>query len=327
MPNFLKEDLRAKGSRVLGKLRQLRAITDVNSPMNLKALDMFLAFTDKVESGVMLHGPLLGYAYVNEHELYSFVQEGTEPYFLPRYSAYADQDYPYTEHVAVAMEALQELCMSFGVWDIAPQDVRGQTALKPLDTFRDGNQRLINYHFARVQVDRLTLPHGVTATYAKDEYIQLRRYQRKSMEEMSMTVQTFFMGDEAVTWWLQAKLHYLMAITHEDGQLQLFKLPITVVDGAMEVGRVQRRIMFLNTMDNYEVQAAITMPHEGRDVALILHLQKPGTMGQNPMKLHLIRLSTVPAEAETRMSVQGTESVRAGRWSDQEWAEWRAGRW
>jgi hypothetical protein len=51
-PNFLKEDLRAKGSRVLGKLRQLRAITDVNSPMNLKALDMFLAFTDKVESGV-----------------------------------------------------------------------------------------------------------------------------------------------------------------------------------------------------------------------------------------------------------------------------------
>lgn len=326
-PNQLKEDLRAKGSRVMSKLRQLRAINDVSSPMNLNALDMFLAFTDKVESGVMLHGPMLGYAYVMGHELYSYVQEGMEPYFLPRYSAHADQDYAYTEHAVVAMDALQELCSSFGVWDIAPQDVRGQMAVKPLDTFRDGNQRLINYHFARVQVDRLELPDEVTATYAKDEYIKLRRYKCKSMEEMSMTVQTFFMGDEAVTWWLQAKLQYLMAITHEDGQLQLFKLPITVLpQGTMEVGRIQRRNMFLNVMDNYEVQAAITMPHEGRDVALILHLQRPGTLGQNPMKLHLIRLSTVPEVAMQRISVQGTEPVRASRYSDEEWMEWRASR-
>ena len=143
---------------------------------------------------------------------------------------------------------------------------------------------------------------------------------------MSLSVRAFFMKDESVTWWMQAKLQYMMAITHEDGQLQLFKLPITILDGGvMEVGRIQRRTMFLNTMDNYEVQAAITMPHEGRDVALILHLQKPGTMGQNPMRLHLIRLSQVPAEAEAKMSVQGTEGVR-GRWNDQEWAECHASR-
>ena len=324
--NFIKEDLRTKGSRVLGKLRQLRAITDVNSPMNLKALDMFLAFTDKVEAGVMLHGPLLGYAFVKEHELYTYIQEGLEPYTLPRYSAYSDMDYPYTEHVAVAMEALQELCMSFGVWDFAPQDVRGQTALRPLESHKDGNSRLINHHFARVAVDKLVLPEGVVATYSLPEYMEKRKFRLQSTEEMSLTIQTFFMKDEAVTWWMQAKLQYMMAITHEDGQLQLFKLPITILDGGvMEVGRVQRRTMFLNTMDNYEVQAAITMPHEGCDVALILHLQKPGTMGQNPMRLHLIRLNQVPAEAEAKMSVQGTEAVR-GRWNDQEWAEWRARR-
>ena len=73
-PNFLEENLRLKGSRVLSKLRQLRAISDVNSPVNLKGLNMFLAFTEKVEAGVMLHGPLLGYACVKEHEMHTFIQ-------------------------------------------------------------------------------------------------------------------------------------------------------------------------------------------------------------------------------------------------------------
>ena len=324
--NFIKEDLRAKGSRVLSKLRQLRAISDVNSHMHIKVLDMFLAFTDKVEAGVLLHGPLLGYAYVKEHELYMYIQEGMEPYTLPRYSANSGQDYPYTEHVDVAMEALQEMCMNFGVWDFAPQDVRGQTALRPLESYKDSNSRLINHHFARVAVDKLALPEGVVATYSLPDFIERKKFRVQNMEEMSLSVQAFFLKEEAITWWMQAKLHFMMAITHEDGQLQLFKLPIIAHDSPMEVGRVQRRTMFLNSMDNYELQAAITMPHEGRDVALILHLEKPGTMGQNPMKLHLIRLSTVPATVEAKMSVQGTESVRVSRWTDQEWMQWRASR-
>jgi len=225
------------------------------------------------------------------------------------------------------MEALQEMCMNFGVWDFAPQDVRGQTALRPLESYKDSNSRLINHHFARVAVDKLALPEGVVATYSLPDYIERRKFRVQSMEEMSLTAQAFFMRDESVTWWMQAKLQYMMAITHEDGQLQLFKLPIVIAhDSPMEVGRVQRRTMFLNSMDNYELQAAITMPHEGRDIALILHLEKPGTMGQNPMKLHLIRLSTVPATVEAKMSVQGTESVRVSRWTDQEWMQWRASR-
>ena len=45
-PNFLEENLRTNGSRVLNEVRHLRAISAVSSTMNIKALD-------KVEAGFM----------------------------------------------------------------------------------------------------------------------------------------------------------------------------------------------------------------------------------------------------------------------------------
>ena len=146
----------------------------------------------------MLHGPLLGYAYMKDHDLFEYVQEGMDPYLLPRYTKKArSQDYDHMEHIEVALRALQAMCIKFGLAMEEVVDIRKQTAIAPLSTFRDSNIHLLSSTFARLNLGGALYPDGFEPMLSQADFIENRRFVHVRSEDRALKPESLFLADEA----------------------------------------------------------------------------------------------------------------------------------
>lgn len=83
--NYIPEPLRVKAGAVHTMMRSVVTLDSLQNESYQTILEMFTAFLDRIMHGTMLHGPLLGFAYMRRHAFYEYAAETAHPYTLPCY--------------------------------------------------------------------------------------------------------------------------------------------------------------------------------------------------------------------------------------------------
>ena len=91
----------------------------------LQAVEKYLSL---VGDGILVHGPLLGWAKMMGDELYEFEQKGgveTLKYTMPRRHGVTFENYPWNQHAGDAVAGARSMLQHMGAWSYPAENVRG----------------------------------------------------------------------------------------------------------------------------------------------------------------------------------------------------------
>lgn len=343
-PNALKEATRVKASRVWENLRTLLGLRVIrSSSTGIGLVEQLVALTGEWANGVLVYGPLLGFAYVSGHAFYMHLPENPhmESFPMPRSPGVQEgAQYDHYIHIEVALNSLRGLLEKFGCW--ADMDVRPSTALPVQTSYEEANLALMQLQFNRLGIHNFACLDGCTAAFRQPEFLQPRQYVAIAQEALPQGVEKFFFHGEGMSYWQQARLQFLWVFAlGETGELCLYKIAGHLDDQRQfhPNPRPERRAITYTALDgaprslcknhyqNSNVTRAETpcrlpgwtlingvfVDDYGHQRALVMFLQKPPTVtGRNMQHLHLVKLSQVSAELRAVLDLH--PAPPAGPW-------------
>ena len=191
----------------------------------LQAVEKYLSL---VGDGILVHGPLLGWAKMMGDEFYEFEQKGavqTLKYTMPRRHGVTFENYPWNDHAKDAVAGARHMLQHMGAWSYPAENVQGAG----VELFK-GSTYERNSAKRRAALEGVSMPAqmplGVALVALDEESLKTGTYEFLGESSVPRSDQQFFSLAEAhVSVWMQTKGEFFWIFTRTGpGNMKVYKV-------------------------------------------------------------------------------------------------------
>ncbi len=190
------------------------------------SMKMMLAFSNTVKSGVVAHGPLLGWAYQQGDRFYIHSQTSASTtrqieFIMPERTGTTFHTYPFYQHADDGITAITSILQQAEYWPAPAIDVRGLACFLPPASKRERNAAIINHAIPTMSWSSLRLPPGVEVMLRDPLVLDHATVIERKGTPCGM--QAFFFSDQAapITHMVQGRGEWFWAFRRKESGMSM----------------------------------------------------------------------------------------------------------
>ncbi|CAJ1406487.1 unnamed protein product [Effrenium voratum] len=253
-----------------------------------------LRFFQLAAKGILIHGPLLGWAKVVGDSIFCYEQtvpnrQETISYLMPRRHGLEFGLYPWHAHLKDAVKGTKGMLTALGEWHHAVQDVR-EAGL----TYSLNQADLTNLATTQLQINQ-TMRQRALAGVNQPHQLPAQTVLH-ILDEGEMRRNTYEFLEQRMSVWLQSLGQFFWVfVINEANSMECYKVMGETVEGSFCVYDVKPVPMQMNMISTWSIRSGLFSKEADQYYAHFIFLQRPPlTAMSQPPKLHMWRCLTYP---------------------------------